>query len=286
MTGFGLARFENENLLIKAEIKSLNNKYTEVNIRLPRALQSKETAIRGLVSSMAERGSITASFAFVNKNATTGGGGLNTAVLKGYLTDLQKLAVELGLDASQILSNPASFPDAFLAPDTELSEQEWKHVLHTLNEAFEHFDAFRIEEGKSIATMVSACADRIAKLLTEVGELDGGRIDRIRERIKNNLDTLVSKDQSDPNRFEQELIFYLEKLDISEEKSRLAQHISYFADTMKQNATGKKLGFIAQEIGREVNTIGSKAADFGIQQLVVQMKDELEKIKEQVLNVV
>jgi uncharacterized protein (TIGR00255 family) len=167
----------------------------------------------------------------------------------------------------------------------ELDEKEWTHVKSTVDSAIEAFQKFRVDEGKTLSKEFSQRIDLIDKLLLEVIKLDGARVTNIRNRIKNNLAEVIGKDQIDENRFEQEMIYYIEKLDISEEKLRLKTHIDYFLNTMKEASSGRKLGFITQEIGREINTIGSKANDAGIQKVVVQMKDELEKIKEQLLNV-
>jgi uncharacterized protein (TIGR00255 family) len=286
MTGFGSAKFEDEQLLIKAEIKSLNNKFTEINIRIPKILQPKELALRSMVSTLAERGSLSLSIVFQFKNQTTNSSGINKELLKNYLTELKSVATDLEMEASHLLSSAYMLPEVLISQDMELSEGEWNKVQAVLNEAFKAFDEYRKEEGKAIEKVLLGYIRNISSGLVEVEMADGERLQKIKERIKTNLEAFIPKEQIDPARFEQELIYYIEKLDVSEEKSRLAKHCSYFNETTHENNPGKKLGFIAQEIGREINTIGSKANDFNIQQLVVGMKDELEKVKEQIMNVV
>jgi len=206
---------------------------------------------------------------------------------KTYYKELKSLSEELNESGKDLLSIIIKMPDIMKAEKetVELNEAEWKQVITTVNKSIEAFQKFRSDEGKILSKEFEARISIIYSLLLEVVTLDGLRIQNIKERIKTNLAEAIDKEKIDQNRFEQELIYYIEKLDITEEKLRLKTHLDYFTKTMQEPSSGRKLGFISQEIGREINTIGSKANDSGIQKIVVQMKDELEKIKEQLLNV-
>jgi len=197
------------------------------------------------------------------------------------------LSEELNEDKQNLLALVLKMPEVMKAEREviELDETEWKEVINTVNKAIEGFQKFRSDEGKILSNEFETRIGIIYRLLEEVVNLDNARVQNIRKRIKNNITELVEKEKIDENRFEQELIYYIEKLDITEEKLRLKTHLDYFIKTMQEPSGGRKLGFISQEIGREINTIGSKANDAGVQKLVVQMKDELEKVKEQMLNV-
>ena len=286
MTGFGKSAAEIPQKKISVEIKSLNSKSLDLNARLPWIYKEKESEIRNIVSQKLDRGKIDLNINFdvldseivpvINKN-----------VVKNYYTQLKEIAGELNINADdQLLSTIMRLPDALRTEKPELAEEEWLMVREKIFEAIEHLDGYRIEEGKSIEADLMRAIGKILTLLQNVEEFEGDRIKKIRERLNASLAENVGTENIDKNRFEQELIFYLEKLDINEEKVRLKKHCEYFLEKMASlPPNGKILNFIAQEIGREVNTIGSKANDASIQKLVVMMKDELEKIKEQSLNV-
>jgi uncharacterized protein (TIGR00255 family) len=212
---------------------------------------------------------------------------LNKTLAKAYFNELKSLSEELNEGTENLLSIVVKMPDVLKAEreTVELDEKEWNEVKATVNRAIEAFQKFRDDEGKTLENEFNNRIGIIAKLLNEVLKLDDARVTNIKNRIKNNLEEVIDTNKIDQNRFEQELIYYIEKLDITEEKLRLKTHLDYFNETMKEPGSGRKLGFISQEIGREINTIGSKANDAGMQKMVVQMKDELEKIKEQLLNV-
>jgi len=286
MTGFGKSAAEIPQKKISVEIKSLNSKSLDLNARLPWIYKEKESEIRNIISQKLDRGKIDLNINFdvldseivplINKN-----------VVKNYFTQLKEIAGELNINADdQLLSTIMRLPDALRTEKPELAEEEWLMVREKIVEAIEQLDGYRIEEGKSIEADLIRAVAKILTHLQNVEKFEGERITKIREKLKASLAENVGTENIDKNRFEQELIFYLEKLDINEEKVRLKKHCEYFLEKIASlPPNGKILNFIAQEIGREVNTIGSKANDASIQKLVVMMKDELEKIKEQSLNV-
>lgn len=286
MTGYGAARHESEALLIKVEMKSLNGKYNEVNLRVPRILSSQETIIRSQVSQWTQRGTLQVNIQFQRRNIPVAQKLINDSLLQAYIAELKGVAEKTDLNANHFLGSLLNIPDMLSVVETDLTEDEIQKVHQTLSEAFHQLDQFRLTEGESISHTFEKSIQQIRKLLIEVEPFDQERNARVRQRILDNLQQNIPDEKWDPARFEAEMIYYIEKMDISEEKTRLKQHLDYFIITMKDSFSGKKLGFIAQEIGREINTLGSKANDFDIQQKVVQMKDELEKIREQVLNVV
>ncbi|NLA48752.1 MAG: DUF1732 domain-containing protein, partial [Bacteroidales bacterium] len=212
---------------------------------------------------------------------------INKAVVRSYFAQIREISAELGIDPGMdLLSAILKFPESLKTEKTELPEEEWNKVLEKLDESAHQLDTFRTEEGRSIESDLRICINRITSLLDEIERHEGNRIDRIKEKLYKLLEEYVGGKNIDGNRLEQELIFYLERLDINEEKVRLKNHCEYFTEKIEsQPPNGKILNFIAQEIGREINTIGSKANDAEIQKLVVMMKDELEKIKEQTLNI-
>lgn len=286
MTGFGKSIAEVPQKKISIEIKSLNSKSLDLNTRLPWIYKEKESEIRNLVSQKLDRGKIDLSINFdvldaeiipvINKNA-----------VKNYYTQMKEISSELGLNSDeQILSIIMRLPDALKTEKPELAEDEWAAVREKISEALDQLNDYRSEEGKSLEADLIRCIGKIIGYLEGVEKHEGERIKRIRERLNSSLIEHVGKDKVDMNRFEQEIIFYIEKLDINEEKVRLKKHCEYFLEKAASlPPNGKILNFISQEIGREINTIGSKANDAAIQKLVVSMKDELEKIKEQTLNV-
>jgi len=285
MTGFGKSIAEIPQKKISIEIKSLNSKSFDLNLRLPWLYKEKESEIRNILSQKLDRGKIDLAINFdafdaeiipvINKN-----------VVKNYFFQMKEISSELGINSDeQLLSIIMRLPDALKTEKPELAEDEWIVVKEKISEAVEQLDEYRAEEGKSLEADLIRCIGKILGFLTEVEKFEGERTKRIREKIHASLVENVGKENVDMNRFEQEIIYYLEKLDINEEKVRLKKHCEYFLEKAASlPPNGKILNFISQEIGREINTIGSKANDAAMQKLVVSMKDELEKIKEQTLN--
>ncbi|MEI6489380.1 MAG: YicC/YloC family endoribonuclease [Bacteroidota bacterium] len=286
MTGFGKASDEFSGKKITVEIRSLNSKQLDLNLRMPYIYKEKELELRGEIAKQIERGKVDISI-YTEALQEALPIAINKTLAKAYYTELKALAEELHETKSDLFKLTMQMPDVLKAERelVELNLDEWKLVKETVDKAIEAFQKFRTDEGKILSNEFEMRIGFIVKLLTDVISLDDARVENIRQRIKNNIAELIEKDKIDENRFEQELIYYIEKLDITEEKLRLKTHLDYFTATMKELGSGRKMGFIAQEIGREINTIGSKANDSSIQKLVVQMKDELEKIKEQLLNV-
>ena len=284
MTGFGKAVCELPQKKVTVEIRSLNSRQLYLNIRMPSVYREKESEVRSELSKTAERGKIDVSI-FVEGTSEAGLATINTSLVSAYHTELKKIAASIGEERKDYLSLIMRMPDVLKQDKQDLDEGEWKEVYRAFITALAAFGKFREDEGGVLANELSQRIGIITKKLAEVAVLDPQRAIAVRERLQKHLSEAAATDQIDNNRFEQELIYYLEKLDITEEKLRLQTHLDYFIGTMKEPGAGRKLGFIAQEIGREINTIGSKANDAGIQMIVVQMKDELEKIKEQLLNV-
>jgi uncharacterized protein (TIGR00255 family) len=286
MTGYGKAECILPDKKLTIEIKSLNSKQMDTNTRLPSLYKEKELEIRQQISSELERGKVECSF-YYELSEDAASGTINAPVVKSYYEQLYKISGELGLEASmELLSTVMRMPDTLRNEKPELKENEWGSVRAALKQAIAHVNEFRNQEGKSLDTDLRQRVEAISQKLINIEKYEEERIEQIRERIGNNLAAYLRKEDLDENRFEQELIFYIEKLDVSEEKVRLSNHCKYFLETMEdQKPAGKKLGFISQEMGREINTLGSKANHAEIQKLVVEMKDELERIKEQILNV-
>lgn len=284
MTGFGKAVCELPQKKVTVEIRSLNSRQLDLNIRMPSVYREKESEVRSELSKTAERGKIDVSI-FLEGTSEAGLATINTSLVTAYHAELKKIAESLGEERKDFLSLIMRMPDVLKQDKQDLDEDEWKEVYRAFIAALAAFGKFREDEGGVLANELSHRIGIISKKLVEVATLDPQRAVAVRERLQKHLAESAATDQVDNNRFEQELIYYLEKLDITEEKLRLQTHLDYFISTMKEPGAGRKLGFIAQEIGREINTIGSKANDAGIQMIVVQMKDELEKIKEQLLNV-
>jgi len=286
MTGYGKSVAEIPQKKITIEIKSLNSKQFDLNARLPWLYRDRETEIRNLISRRLDRGKIDLNISFDSMESEAVPV-INKSVVKNYYNQIKELAGELGIESDgELLSTILKFPDALKTEKPELQDEEWNLVLEKLNESVDQLDNYRSEEGKSIESDLITCIKRITGFLDEIKNYEGERIVRIREKLNTSLNENFTKENIDQNRFEQELIFYLEKLDINEEKVRLRNHCEYFIEKIASPPpNGKILNFISQEIGREINTIGSKANDSSIQKLVVMMKDDLEKIKEQTLNV-
>lgn len=286
MTGFGKAICELNNKKITIEIKSLNSKQLDLNTRMPSFYKEKDLLVRNEIAKRLERGKVEFSFyaELIGEESNTN---INKPVVVSYYKQLKEIADELNITSSeQLLQTAIRLPDTLKTEKEELDENEWKSIHASIIKAIDDLITFRVQEGEALEKDIIARINTIASHLTEIETFETQRIDNIKGRILKNLEEFVSNKSIDQNRFEQELIFYLEKLDITEEKVRLRNHCSYFIETANTDQPiGKKLGFISQEIGREINTIGSKANDADIQKLVIQMKDELEKVKEQMLNV-
>jgi uncharacterized protein (TIGR00255 family) len=284
MTGFGKATLEYNNKTINVEIRSLNSKGADISLRMSSSLRNYELELRNDLSRQLERGKIDLSIFVESKEAETPVE-INTEVAKAYLAQLKKLSADLGEPLNDPIKHLVKLPDVLKNERKEADENEWKEIRKCIDLAIVQLNKFRQKEGESLESDFNERLSKISSSLDEVIKLDATRIKSIKDRIKNNLEEILGKDKYDVNRLEQELIYYIEKLDINEEKVRLKTHLDYFKTTMVEDSAGRKLNFIAQEIGREINTIGSKANDAGIQRQVVMMKDELEKIKEQTNNV-
>lgn len=286
MTGFGKAVCELPTKKVHIEIKSLNSKQLDLNTRIPAIYREKELEIRSELARQLQRGKVDVTI-FVETMIPDKITQLNEQVISNYYQQLSSISQKLGIESNtDFLRVIMPLPDTLKVEQTELDESEWVLIFKTIQQAVQAIDQFRLQEGKMLEADISDRARIISKLLEQVPQFEKLRIEKIKNRIRENLAELAEKTKMDENRFEQELIYYLEKLDISEEKSRLENHLKYFFETFNDDEpVGKKLAFITQEIGREINTLGSKANDTDMQRLVIQMKDELEKIKEQTLNV-
>ena len=284
MTGFGKASKEFTTKTVSVEIRSLNSKGVDLSLRLSSTFRDKEHEIKGEITRLLERGKIDLSVYIENKIEETPVQ-INTALAKQYHEQVKKLAKELNEPTDNILSYVLKMPDVLKSERKEPDENEWKEISSVILMAIEELNKFRSDEGRSIEKDFETRIGNIQTCLDKIKEIDPSRVQAVRDRISRNLVEVIGQDKIDKNRFEQELIFYIEKLDINEEKVRLKTHLDYFIKTMREPAGGRKLNFIAQEIGREINTIGSKANDAAMQKMVVEMKDELEKIKEQTNNV-
>jgi uncharacterized protein (TIGR00255 family) len=284
MTGYGKAVCELPTKKITVEVRSLNSKSFDLNMRIPSLYREKEQELRSEIAKQLERGKIDFSI-YSEFTGEAGSVTINRTLARSYYGELKALATELNEEGSDLLALTMKMPEVMRAERQELDENEWKQLRSSVDEALKDFQRFRTDEGKSISDDFEKRIGFITASLNEVEKADALRVDSVRERIRKNIAEFVDKEKIDQNRFEQELVYYIEKIDITEEKVRLKTHCDYFLKIMQEDSSGRKLGFITQEIGREINTIGSKANDATIQKIVVQMKDELEKIKEQVNNV-
>lgn len=286
MTGFGKCTLELEGKSISIEIKSLNSKQFDAYLRLPPLYREKEAEIRLMLNSGLVRGKVE-----VNINVDDNGEGsnfnFNRALARQYFDEIKSLSADIGMDlGSDVISTLVRMPDVLKAEQLELAEEEWNKVSKAIEEAISKLNEFRLQEGVTLEKDLKNRVNQIDALLGEVALYEKQRIETLRERILKQLEESVAEGSVDMNRFEQELIYYMEKLDITEEKVRLSKHCQYFLETITEDShNGKKLGFISQEMGREINTLGSKANDADMQKIVVLMKDELEKIKEQLFNI-
>ncbi|MDX5423517.1 MAG: YicC family protein [Hymenobacteraceae bacterium] len=288
MTGFGSARLDADQYSISVEIRSLNSKSMDLSVRLPRFLSEREYEIRNMVSKSLVRGKVSVSIDYVKNKAQKAKSNINGDLLQAYYKELSDAADKVGAAKNDLFRLALYMPDVLQQdqPEDENGEADWANVQPMLDEALQKINAFRADEGKALTAEIMSYIDRIRILLAEVEKHDPVRMEHIRNRIKGHLTEISTSEHFDENRFEQEMIYFMEKLDIAEEKVRLINHLHYFTETVYlPEPTGKKLGFISQEIGREINTIGSKANDATIQHYVVEMKEELEKIKEQINNI-
>lgn len=280
MTGFGKAVIQLPNKKITVEIKSLNSKSLDLNARIPSSYREKDLVLRNKIAQSLERGKVDYSL-YIELNGEETSTQINIPVVDEYI---KQLSMVVNGDRTELLKMAIRMPDALKTEREEIDEEEFNHIVAATDEALKAINLYRLDEGKVLAQDIQLRITNISQLLQQVITIDPERIAGVKERLRKAVSEL--KEQVDENRFEQELIYYLEKYDITEEKVRLENHLNYFTKAINSDdSNGKKLGFISQEIGREINTIGSKSNFATMQQTVVQMKDELEKIKEQLLNV-
>lgn len=287
MTGYGVAGFENEHLAIQVEVRTLNSKMLDLSIRSPRQFADKESEIRNRAQAILDRGKVSISIDFLVKGNQSLPVQLNEDLFKTYYATFERLAASVGEKGTDLFKLALQAPQVMVstAMDREDSE-DWAQVRLVLEEALIRCESFRVDEGASLFVKLKENIDLIRQGWQAIKAEEPNRKEKIQSRIRGHFSQWMDEHAFDANRFEQELIYYFEKIDINEELVRLDTHLDYFMKCMDTEVSqGKKLGFISQEIGREINTIGSKANDAGIQKLVIQMKDELEKIKEQSLNV-
>lgn len=281
MTGFGKATLQLATKKITVEVKSLNSKGLDLNVRMPSVYREMELGLRNQISQSLERGKVDFSL-YIEVTGEETSTKVNAPIVKAYMSQMRAILADA--DETELMKMAVRMPDALKTERDEIDENEWKQILTVINEALTNINNFRADEGASLEKEFQLRIANIRLYMEQALELDPERIQNIKNKLQTAIDEL--KVNVDENRFEQELIYYLEKLDITEEKVRLTNHLDYFIETLNGNeANGRKLGFITQEMGREINTMGSKSNHAGMQKLVVQMKDELEKIKEQVLNV-
>lgn len=281
MTGFGKASLQLPTKKITVEIKSLNSKGLDVSVRMPSAFREMELGLRNKIGIKLERGKIDFSL-FVEVTGEETSSKINAPIIKAYIAQMKDVIPDA--DPTELMKMAVRMPDALKTEREEIDPSEWGNIEKVIDQALENIQSFRTSEGVALEKEFLSRIANIMALMHEAVSLDGERIANVKARLRTAIDELIVN--VDENRFEQELIYYLEKMDITEEKVRLENHLNYFIETLAgTEANGRKLGFITQEMGREINTMGSKSNHAKMQKLVVQMKDELEKIKEQVLNV-
>jgi len=284
MTGYGKAELNLTNANFTIEVRSLNSKQIDANVKMSSIYRDKEIGLRKLLSEKLQRGKIELSI-WRESSESNAKYSLNTELIKEYFSQIEGVASELNLNSKDIMSSLLKMPEVLLKGEEKVNDNEWDEIAKGIDIAIENILQFRMEEGKKLEEDITTRITTLSRLLTEILPFGKGRIEKVKKSLADKLAEIDTKN-IDENRFEQELIYYLEKQDITEEQVRLDAHLSYFLETMKTDSpNGKKLGFIGQEIGREINTIGSKSSDAEMQKIVVQMKDELEKIKEQLLNI-
>ena len=287
MTGYGRASGSWNEKTIMVEIRSLNSKYSDLRLKCSQNLREKEGELRKLVTDFAKRGKLEMTIE-ITSHAGDNEFGLNVPLFKRYFEALQEISDEFKYQDQTLMSAILRLPNVAASSEGEMSEEEWSAILNIAESALDQFQQFRRQEGAATANDLTQRINSISELLVKVSPHEQDRIGAIRDRLYRNLEENLGKERVDENRFEQEVLFYLEKMDINEEKMRLSQHCQYFLEVLNSDkqAKGRKLSFISQEIGREINTLGAKAYSSNIQRLVVGMKDELEKIKEQTANIV
>lgn len=287
MTGFGVAGFENEQMMIQIEVRSLNSKFLDLSIRSPRQFSDREPEIRTIVQGILDRGKVSVSIEFLAKGSQNLPVTINRELFKTYFEEFKNLSEIVGEKPVDLFKLALQAPNVIVTVPMEREENaDWDQVKRVLEEALGKCDGFRKDEGAALYSKLEESIQLIRSAFLRVKQEDPGRKEKTQQRIRNHFAQWMDENSFDANRFEQELIYYFEKIDVTEELVRLETHLDYFLKSMKEESNqGKKLGFISQEIGREINTIGSKANDAEIQKHVILMKDELEKIKEQSLNV-
>ncbi|MEB2776033.1 YicC/YloC family endoribonuclease [Algoriphagus sp. D3-2-R+10] len=288
MTGFGNAGFEDERMVIQVEVRTLNSKFLDLTIRSPRQFNDKELEIRNLVQSILDRGKVSISIDFQSKGSAEMPVSINEDLFNLFYQKYKGLAESVNDNSQDIFKLALQSPSVITQVTGEQRDDQadWDEIKKVLTIALNKCDSFRQDEGNSLEEKLQGNIKSIATGLKKIEEEEGNRKDRMKQKIRNHFNEWLDENSFDANRFEQELIYYFEKLDITEEIVRLDTHLKYFEKCLdEENSQGKKLGFISQEIGREINTIGSKANDAGMQKHVILMKDELEKVKEQALNV-
>ena len=286
MTGYGSAEFAGNKYSFKIEIKSLNGKFLDLNLRMPRMFSDKEIILRNYISNKIQRGTVSV---YITAEKLPGNETnpviINKELASAYYKAWIDLSKNLDAERSNILATIMQMPEMIISNGQEYTETEWNDLISTFDKAYSNLDKFRIEEGANLNKILTGHCIAIENLLPEIEKVETERLEIIKDRLKKNLDDLINSESFDKNRYEQEIIYYLEKFEISEEKNRLKLHCEHFLNTLNEPENGRKLNFIAQEIGREINTLGAKAYHSAMQKSVVKMKEELEKIKEQVLNV-
>lgn len=280
MTGYGKSVLQLPSKKISIEVKSLNSKNLDLNTRMPSMYREKELAIRKLIASKLQRGKIDFSL-YVEMTGEETSTQINKTVVRQYIKQLREV---VDGDETELLKMAIRLPDAIMTERDDIDEDEWTEIAKVIDNSLEKIEEYRLDEGQALEQEFRARVNNISNVLEAIIAMDPERIDGVRERLNKGIADI--KEKVDENRFEQELVYYIEKFDITEEKVRLKNHLDYFEKALKsEDSNGKKLAFISQEMGREINTIGSKSNHAPMQKLVVQMKDELEKIKEQLLNV-
>lgn len=287
MTAYGRGSASSGILRVEVEVRSVNSKFLDLRLKYPNAYREREMDLRQMLAAGIERGKADVTIQLSGSDHAVEAPAIDAVLFRRYAREILALAGELGLAPGDTVMQILRIPQVVTLADVQLSEEEWQLTVEALEEALYQFNRFRSDEGQALARDLSTRLDNILALIEEVTPLENDRIHRTRHRIRQNLAEFLENEQVDENRFEQEILFYLEKMDITEEKVRLAQHCRYFLDEMAADGKdkGRKLNFITQEIGREINTLGAKAYDSGIQQIVVLMKNELEKVKEQLANI-
>ena len=284
MTGYGKAELNLKNANFTIEVRSLNSKQIDANVKMSSIYRDKEIGLRKLLSEKLQRGKIELSI-WRESSDSSAKYTLNTELIKEYFSQIQEITSSLSINSSDIMPSLLKMPEVLVKGEEKAEDNEWEEIAKGIDIAIGNILQFRLDEGEKLESDINERINKLSTLLIDISPFAKGRIEKVKKSLADKLAEIDTKN-IDENRFEQELIYYLEKQDITEEQVRLEVHLSYFIETMKADSpNGKKLGFIGQEIGREINTIGSKSSDAEMQKIVVQMKDELEKIKEQLLNI-